>query len=176
MAMLGGCNNWSIKLQQSLVCLVVLGCSACSTDSMPLEGAAACAYPLVRLQTGSDSSCAGGNVHAWPVGMAATACHGWRATDARGELHDNSANAIRCNADGSFQFTQFAGNLTCEGTGTVKVYASGECEQDTPPSLYTVPLDLACCTEPESEACIVGRPSVGIAGAEITLGGEACAP
>jgi len=108
--------------------------------------------------------------------MAATACHGWRATDTRGELHDNSANAIRCNADGSFQFTQFAGNLKCEGTGTVKVYAPGQCEQDTPPSLYTVPVDLECCAHPGSAACAVGRPSVGIAGAEITLDGEACAP
>jgi hypothetical protein len=156
-----------------LVSSVIAGCAS---ESEPIEGNADCVAPLVRLQTGSDSSCEGGKEHAWPVGMAADDCHGWRATDTTGSEHDNSANSIQCNADGSFQFTQYPGTLKCEGTGTVKVYTADTCEQDTPPTLYTVAVDLSCCTDPDSAACTVGRPSVGVDGAQITLNGEACAP
>jgi hypothetical protein len=144
-------------------------------DGDSAEGASTgCAYPLVRLQTSQDSSCSGGNEHLWPVGMDETDCHGWRGVDSSGGTHDNSANDIRCNGDGTFQFTQFAGNLTCDGSGVTKVYALDECEQDTPPSLYTVALDLTCCSDPDSDECITGIPSVGVPGGEVMRNGESC--
>lgn len=70
-----------------------------------------CTFPLVMLQTGKDSECGGGNIHAWPVGMDSDDCHGWAAYDTEGKLHENSANNITCNPDGTFSFTQFAGTL-----------------------------------------------------------------
>lgn len=133
-----------------------------------------CQYPLVRLQTSQDNTCSGGNEHHWPVGMATNDCHGWRGTDPSGGVHDNSANDIRCNTDSSFQFTQFAGNLACNGTGVTKVYTLNECEQDIPPVLYTMAIDLTCCSDPDSAGCVTGTPSVSVAKGEVTLNGELC--
>ena len=145
--------------------------AAANTDAPPGR----CTTRLVRLRTGSDSACGGQNAHYWPIGLAATDCHGWRSVDTGGRSHDNSANTIRCNADGSFSFMQFAGNLNCTGTGTVKTYRLNMCAQDTPPSLYTVADDLTCCSAPDSAACTTGNPSVSVAGATIYLNGTTCA-
>ena len=137
-----------------------------------------CAYPLVQLQTGSDSECTGGNIHEWPVGMGDEDCHGWSSYDTSGKLHENSANNIRCNADGTFTFTQFAGTLTCEGgrEGVVKTYALNSCEQDIPPTLFTKAIDLTCCINPDSPECTTGIPSVSVSSApsDIYLNGELC--
>jgi len=145
-----------------------------TTEDGVASGDAPCVFPLVKLQTGQDDTCAGGNEHHWPVGMDEAACHGWRGIDNSGGTHDNSANAIRCNADGTFEFTQFAGNLDCQGSGVTKVYSPGVCEQDIPPMLYTVAIDLTCCSDPDSPDCLVGMPSVGVSGGEISLDGVVC--
>ncbi len=134
-----------------------------------------CNAPLVRLRTGPNSECAGGNEHRWPIGLAATDCHGWRAVDTEGSQHDNSANGIVCNADGSFSFTQYPGNLACTGTGNLKTYSLNVCEQDTPPRLYTIALDLTCCSNPDSAECRVGAPSVTVPGGAVFLNGTSCA-
>ena len=134
----------------------------------------ACVFSLVTLRTGPASDCAGQSEHRWPVGMAATDCHGWKALDTSGKEHDNSASEIACNADGSFSFTQYAGVLDCSGTGTLKTYALNACTQDTPPSLYTVASDLTCCTDPNAAGCTSGVPSVGVDGASIYLNNQHC--
>ena len=133
-----------------------------------------CVYPLVRLQTGQSQSCDGGNEHHWPIGMDEADCHGWQGTDNSGGVHNNSANTIRCNEDGTFEFTQYAGNLNCGGSGVRKVYSLNTCEQDIPPVLYTVAIDLTCCSDPESPDCIKGVPTAGPVGAEISLNGVVC--
>jgi hypothetical protein len=138
---------------------------------------AGCAYPLVRLVTGSDPACGGGLAHTWPIGMAASDCHGWASLDPTGAEHLNSANNIRCNADGSFSFDQFADTLTCQGTATTKVYALDTCERDIPPTLYTMAVDLTCCLDPTSADCKVGVPSAGQAGTTtIYKNNVACTP
>jgi hypothetical protein len=150
---------------------------ASTQDSVTDEGLAPsspCAFPLVYLQTGKDTNCDGGNTHAWPIGMAATSCHGWKAVDTSGNEHNNSANAIGCNADGSFTFTQFAGNLDCSGTGVVKTFVADQCEQDIPPVLYTKAVNLTCCTDPEHPDCQVGIPTVSIPGGTVYLNGTLC--
>jgi hypothetical protein len=151
--------------------------AASATDAAVSTDAASgrCAARLVRLRTGSDSACGGQNAHFWPIGLAPTDCHGWSSRDTTGRQHDNSANTIRCNADGSFSFTQFAGNLNCSGTGTVKTYRLNTCAQDIPPTLYTVADDLSCCSAPDSAACTTGNPSVSVAGSTIYLNGTSCA-
>jgi len=136
--------------------------------------ASPCAFPLVELQTAKDPACGGGNVHRWPIGMAGAACHGWRAMDNAGEPHDNSANAIGCGEDGSFTFTQFAGNLDCSGSGVVKTYTSDACEQDIPPVLYTKAINLACCESLDHPDCVTGLPSVSIPGGQVFLDGALC--
>ena len=146
-----------------------------SSDTDDVD-AGSCVYPLVKLRTGQSETCAGGNEHHWPIGMDATDCHGWAATDTDGNPHENSANDIRCNADDTFQFTQFAGNLDCDGSGVTKVYALNECEQDIPPMLYTEAFDLSCCSAPDSAECESGVPSVSVGDGTITLNGEACDP
>ncbi|MFP6662772.1 MAG: hypothetical protein VCC00_01055 [Deltaproteobacteria bacterium] len=108
--------------------------------------------------------------------MASGDCHGWTATDPRGDVHENSASAIQCNSDGSFSFTQYAGNLTCDGTGVDKTFVLDECDQDIPPTLYTSATDLTCCTAPESPECLTDVPLVESAGSEIFLNGELCEP
>ena len=133
-----------------------------------------CSFPLVTIQTGSDSSCKGGSIHFYPVGMPTAGCHGWRANDTTGRQHDNSASNIRCNGDGTFSFDQYAGNLTCSGTGVRKIFTPNSCQQDIPPSLFSVPVDLTCCTAPGSAGCKSGVPSVGVAGASIFLNNQLC--
>jgi hypothetical protein len=131
-----------------------------------------CAYPLVELQTSQDETCSGGNIHRWPIGMEPTDCHGWGALDNRGQEHSNSASEITCHSDGSFSFKQYPGNLECSGTGVLKTYYPNECEQDIPPVLYTVAIDLTCCSTPE--ACATEIPSVSIEGSTIYKNGELC--
>ena len=133
-----------------------------------------CSFPLVKLRTGSSTSCAGGQTHSWPIGMAANDCHGWRAVDTAGQSHDNSANDIKCNSDGSFSFVQFGGNLGCSGAGTLKSYTVNVCEQDIPPSLYTVAFDLTCCSDPGAPGCTTGLPSVTVPGGTVYRNGTAC--
>ena len=147
---------------------------ASTQDSLTDEGPAPsspCAFPLVHLQTGKDTSCGGGNIHTWPIGMDPQDCHAWKAADGS---HNNSANAIGCNEDGSFTFTQFAGNLDCSGTGVVKTFYADQCEQDIPPVLYTKGLNLTCCTDPEHPDCQVGIPTVSIPGGTVYLNGSLC--
>ena len=140
-------------------------------DTKEVGSSNPCTFPLVELQTGKDTSCAGGNSHFWPIGMAPTDCHAWEAQDGS---HLNSAMDIRCKDDGSFEFTQYAGNLNCEGEGVVKTFEQGVCEQDIPPVLYTLPINLACCTSLDHPECVVGIPSVSIEGGSISLNGELC--
>jgi len=145
-------------------------------DSPDSAQANVCAFPLVVLQTGKSPQCGGGNVHQWPIGMAADDCHGWSAMDSRGGQHHNSANGIGCEPDGVFRFTQFAGNLDCSGTGTLKVFSPGQCQQDIPPVLYTEAVNLACCEDIAHPECLTGVPSVTVPGGAVFLNGEACDP
>ena len=131
--------------------------------------ASASEAPVVGLRTGPDSSCGGQHTHAWPVGMNAADGHGWRAVHTSGRAHDNSANDLRCNPDGSFSFVQFAGNLNCAGSGVRKDYVLDVCEQDTPPSLYTAAFDLTCCRAPSDPMCKTALPSVSVAGGAVVL-------
>jgi hypothetical protein len=172
------------------IALFALGCSSSATGGSdaapppsdaappPSDGAvptaSGCVAPLVRLRTGPDTACSGGNEHMWPTGLAAADCHGWRSVDTTGRQHDNSASQITCNPDGSFSFTQYAGNLTCAGSGVTKTYRLNVCEQDTPPTLYTTAVDLTCCASPSSAACVRATPSVSVAGATIYLNGAPC--
>ena len=106
--------------------------------------------------------------------MAKTDCHGWRSTDTTGKQHDNSAADIRCNSDGSFSFVQYAGNLECGGSGVLKTYLANVCTQDTPPTLYSMAVDLTCCSQPTSAACQKGVPSVTVPGSTIYMNGKVC--
>lgn len=173
-------------------CLGLLGLAACvlrsTTGANPSAGTGkpenqserteSCTFPLVKLQTGQDSGCSGGNIHAWPVGMDKDDCHAWESVDTNGRLHQNSANHITCNADGTFSFTQFAGSLTCEGGqgGVTKTYALNSCQQDIPPRLYTKAIDLTCCLQPDSPECQSGVPSVSAQAESSTiyLNGKVC--
>ena len=148
-----------------------------SSDTQATSDVNPCHAPLVRLQTGPDPDCAGdGNAHQWPVGLEPEDCHGWSATDPQGEAHLNSANDIRCEADGSFSFTQFAGTLDCSGSGVTKTFSLDVCQQDTPPVLYTKAVDLTCCASPTSPDCITGTPTITVPGGEIYLNTQACSP
>ena len=151
----------------------IVGSDSSLAPEEPPQGSP-CASPLVELQTAKDPTCAGGNVHRWPIGMAPTACHGWRAVDPSGQQHDNSANAIGCGDDGSFTFTQFAGNLDCGGSGVVKTYIADACAQDIPPALYTKAINLACCEDLAHPDCVTGAPSVTIPGGQTFLDGVLC--
>jgi hypothetical protein len=150
------------------------GDAATDLSGRDMDTGQRCAFPLVELQTGRSTDCAGGNSHFWPIGMGPNDCHGWSAVDPSGREHDNSANAIGCNSDGSFTFTQFAGNLSCEGTGTVKTFSPDVCQQDIPPVLYTNAVNLACCEGIDHPDCITGSPSVSVPGGAVFLNGVIC--
>lgn len=170
-------SRWAATLVAALSTFIAAaGCASAATTPEGELDAGACTFPLVTLRTGSDTACSGGNTHAWPIGMAATACHGWRAVDTTGREHDNSANDIKCNPDGSFSFVQFAGNLECTGTGVLKTYMVNACQRDVPPTLYTVAIDLTCCSDPAAAGCRSGVPSVSVAGGSIFLNSLRCVP
>lgn len=133
-----------------------------------------CSAPLVTIQTGTDASCGGGNTHMWPLGLPSGSCHAWQSDDTSGRQHNNSASNIQCNGDGTFSFVQFAGNLECRGTGVLKTYKPNTCARDIPPTLFSIPTDLACCSAPESAACKKGLPSTSVPGSKIYLNNELC--
>jgi hypothetical protein len=149
-------------------------CGSPEPVNVPPAPPDACEAPLVGLQIGTDSSCSSGSEHWFPLGPDEGSCHGWAGTAGDGERHENSANAIRCNSDGTFEYTQFAGNVNCEGTGVRKVYSPETCTRDIPPRLYALPIDLSCCDNPGSPNCIVDVPRAGPVGATITLDGVEC--
>ena len=80
---------------------------------------------------------------------------------------------MKCNSDGSFTFTQYAGNTSCQGSGVVKTAHLNQCEQDIPPTIYTKGVDLECCLNPDSEACndTMGFPRVTVPNSVITMNG-----
>ncbi len=140
----------------------------------PAVDASVCTFPLVTMRTGPSSDCSASNTHTFPVGMAATDCHGWQALDTSGKQHDNSANHITCNPDGSFSFTQYPGVLDCSSTGNVKTYTLNACTQDTPPSLCSMAVDLTCCAVPNAAGCTKGVPSTSQDGSLITFNNQPC--
>ena len=141
-----------------------------STTPTIEDGIADCSGPVVILQTGHSTTCDGGNLHAFPVGGSLTDCHAWGANGG-GRAHYNSASAMQCNGDGSFSYTQYAGNLYCQGNGVVKTVYFDRCEQDFPPSLWTTGNDLSWCT---SGTGPIGNPSVSVPGGQIFLNGQVC--
>jgi len=123
---------------------------------------------LVKTVSGPSETCegfdTGGNAHFWPLGGDATGCHGWRATDFTGKVHDNSANNIRCSGDGTrLLYDQFAATIDCSPSemtpeGVPKEFVFNECHQGVPPTLYDTALNLECCANPSSDACQKGVP------------------
>mmetsp|Transcript_37154 Transcript_37154/g.116950 ORF Transcript_37154/g.116950 Transcript_37154/m.116950 type:complete len:112 (+) Transcript_37154:429-764(+) len=57
----------------------------------------------------------------------------------------------RCNADGSFTYDQYAGNLECSGQAVTKTFHKDVCEPDVPPTIHSKPVDISCCTGAGSE-------------------------
>ena len=105
-------------------------------------------YPLIGVQTGPSETCDGGQQHWWP--LIDDMCHGWASSDGS---HVNSASNMVCIDENTFSFVQFAGNLNCKGSGVTKVIKLGECEQDYPPVLHSIGIDLSCCRNPDGEDC-----------------------
>ena len=115
---------------------------------------------LLQTQSGPDDSCpVSGDSHWWPYGSATSTsagdCHGWRAyAEEQAKCHDNSANNIKCSADGkSMTYDQYAGVLDCSGTAVAKTFTLGECHQGRPPTLYDTALNLDCCSDPTGSGC-----------------------
>jgi len=143
-----------------------------------------CSAKVIISQTGTDGNC-NGNQHYWPTTYAPEQCHGWATQDQNGKWHENSANNMRCNSDGSFTFDQYGGTLTCEGNGipvtkTLLNKSLGDenypCSADEPPPLYTGAVDLTCCTNPSSKLCKTQIPTTtaGSDPVEIYLDGQLC--
>ena len=155
-----------------------LALALAAASVLQLVGTAAavdCTSKLVAVSTSPDTSCpTDAPKHWYPVGGDASDCHGWAAKDTNGREHLNSASNFKCNGDGSFSLTQYAGNLDCSGSGTDKTFHLAECEQDRPPVLWSQAADLTCCSAPGSSACKVGTPSVSREGSAIYLNGQVC--
>ena len=148
-----------------------------NTNAGADTGAVDCTARLVAVATSSDTTCpAGAPQHWYPVGGEPTDCHGWAAKDTSGREHLNSASNLKCNADGSFTLTQYAGNLGCTGTGVEKTFRQARCEQDPLPVLWSRAAYLSCCSAPGSAACAAntGTPSVARQGSAIYLNGRVC--
>ena len=149
-----------MRLLCPLPCLLLLG--------WPSGSRAGCAnVTLAATKSGSDTTCSDTSLeyaHFWPLGDT-DGCHGWRAT-ANGEVHDNSANNIRCSEDGqSLLYDQYAGNIDCSDATAVaitsKSFTLNQCHQGMPPSLYDTALNLDCC-DPGGDSCMssfFGQPS-----------------
>ena len=74
----------------------------------------------------------------------------------------------------TFTFTQYAGNLNCGGTGVVKTVTLDECEQDYPPSIYSIGIDFECCKNPNEASCTTGIGSTSVTGTKIYADGVLC--
>jgi len=144
-------------------------CSSAATTTAAAAGAAGATATdtvecgnvmLLQTQSGPDDSCpVSGDSHWWPYGSATSTsagdCHGWRGyVEEQAKCHDNSANNIKCAADGkSMTYDQYAGVLDCSGTAVAKTFTLGECHQGKPPTLYDTALNLDCCSDPTGSGC-----------------------
>lgn len=156
-------------MTRSLALLATLPTLIAATD---------CSARLATVQIGSDDQCSSGNLHHWPLYEDASDCHGWTLFDNDGKSHENSAAGMRCNDDGTFSFTQFAGNLVCDGDGvdTTRVRVNPgdgadktitfECKPDIPTSLHFI-LYSACGSEK-------GQPASTQPDTDIYLNGDLC--
>jgi hypothetical protein len=64
-----------------------------------------------------------------------------------GSSGENSADAFTCGEDGGFTYTQY-GSLDCglsDDTPVEKTVYADRCQQDIPPTIYTMLLDAAAC-------------------------------
>ena len=130
-----------------------------------------CSAKLVATVSNQTEDCNGFETaapHLWPVWVDADSCHGWRATDPDGRLHDNSANNMRCSDDGTkLLYTQFADTLDCQNAknegGTEKHFELNVCEEGTPSILKDMATNMDCCLDPMGESCMMsytGLPDV----------------
>lgn len=127
-------------------------------------------YPLVGVSTGKSTTCEGNQQKHWyPLDLAL--CHGWAASD---DSHLNSASNMQCVDENTFSFVQFAGNTDCNGVGVPKTVKLNECEQDFPPTLYSIGVDLSCCKDPNSTDCKRGSGSTDVSGSRILNNGVQC--
>lgn len=132
---------------------------------------ASCTSKLVGVRTGTSTTCSQDIVHYYPVGDTSL-CYGWASTDSS---HINSAKDIQCVEATTFSFVQYAGNLNCQGTGVFKTVKLNDCEQDYPPAVYTVGIDLACCADPNGAACKTDVPyATSNGGSLIYADGQLC--
>ncbi len=99
-----------------------------------------------RIQVGfwETSDCSGEPVALNSFSIEAAAdCYCWP-----GHSGENSADTFSCNdGDGSFTYTQY-GSLECgagDNSPTEKTVYTTSCEQDIPPTLYTMILDYSPC-------------------------------
>lgn len=148
---------------------------------------------LVKTVSGRSSTCdgfadqAGQPFHLWPVGVPADYCHGWSGISSRdGKEHVNSANNLRCSADGTkLLYTQHAGSIDCNSAlnpnGVEKEFVLGECHQGIPAALYDMGVNLDCCSDPFGKSCMsdfTGTPMVpeneGVTDVAIWLNGKKC--
>jgi hypothetical protein len=128
--------------------------------------AVSCMAPVVTTTSSTDTTCGSAVRHSWPVTGNPADCHGWVSQDGS---HVNSANNIRCAADGrTLLYTQYAGSSSCGGTSGVDKEFTPECRQGIPPAIYDRLTDASCASPP------MGEPSTSQPGVTIYLNGQVC--
>ncbi|KAF0697280.1 Aste57867_12052 [Aphanomyces stellatus] len=130
-----------------------------------------CTGLAVTTQAAYGSTCVGdaqnGNgMHTWPVGVPATYCHGWEASDNGGNKQRYSANALKCSEDSTiFYYTLYHGVIDCGAAAKANKVEDRNftmtCEKKQD-NMYGQALDLSCCDTRGTgfQKCVKASPSV----------------
>jgi hypothetical protein len=135
-----------------------------------------CAAPIVTLKVGRDGNCSDLGTHGMPLYDDPSACHGWVTEDPTYHdsrdvwLVENSANNIRCLADGGLELTLFPTRMDCTGPSVVRRFYQDQCEREG--AAFVAASSLACCNGRAN--CAVGAPFSRVAWGQTFLNGEQC--
>ncbi|KDO26712.1 hypothetical protein SPRG_20511 [Saprolegnia parasitica CBS 223.65] len=109
-----------------------------------------CTNYVVTSKSSYDTTCDGSQgTHAWPVGVDASYCHGWSASDASGNTQKYSATNLRCSSDSTmFLYTQHDGTTDCSSiaNNVKELNFTLSCTKDVA-NLYQTGLDFSCCNQ-----------------------------
>ncbi|EQC30969.1 hypothetical protein SDRG_11442 [Saprolegnia diclina VS20] len=124
-----------------------------------------CTNYVVTSKSSYDTTCDGSQgSHAWPVGVDASYCHGWSASDASGNTQKYSATNLRCSAENDmFLYTQHDGTTDCSSVGNniKQLNFTLSCAKDVA-NLYQTGLDFSCCNQRAAafDSCKRAQPVV----------------
>ncbi|OQS06371.1 hypothetical protein THRCLA_20390 [Thraustotheca clavata] len=121
-----------------------------------------CKTLTVVSKSSNEGTCDGSlGTHTWPLGVDASYCHGWSATDNDGNVFKYSASNLGCNSDNTaFVYTFYNSSIDCSTKG-VGMNFTLSCAR-TPRNIFEKAESFDCCdrTSASFGNCNMTAPSI----------------